>query len=166
MLVPEPKGDIQAQLRAVLDPEHPKRACFVVPQDYAGAGHFCIDKGFMEERHEGRLFTCHKAQALAFRQAPRYPEAAFDAAMAEILGYPEAKPDVMMRCGGGLFGGAQVVQARDGDAWVIHEALTSPAMLECTTQELQRHVPPEGVLMVLTPVKALERRLLLREAGK
>lgn len=164
MITPEPAGDIRAQLRAVLDPEHPKRACFMLPEDFslppdtAGA--------FVEQRAEGNLVTYDKALALAFRHAPKEPGAEFDRAMAEILGYPEAKPDVMLACQGRLFTLARVVQARDAEDWVVQEAMTSPAMLGHTTEEVQKHVPPGGNLVILSPINVLHRRLLLREAGK
>ena len=169
MLVPEPEGDIRAQINAVLNPEHPKRACFTVRENYDIAlppEAYDGREVYSEPRLEGCLFTVDKELAEIFRRAPHYPPAAFDAVMAEILGYPEPKGDVIRRCSGRLFVRARAVQARNASDWVVHEALTSPAMLDCTLEELQKHVPSDGRLVVLTPTEALGRRLLLREAGK
>jgi len=169
LVVPEPEGDIRAQLRAVIDPKHPKRACFATRENYGIAlpPDACDEvETYTEKRREGCLFTIDEALAKAFRIAPAEPEAAFDKAMAEILGYPEAKPDVLLACQGRLFTLARVVQARDTQDWVVHEAMTSPAMLGYTTEELQKHVPSGGRLVVSTPADVIRRRLALREAGK
>jgi hypothetical protein len=169
MIIPEPAGDIRAQLRAVIDPEHPKRACFATRENYGIALPLDADadvETYSDKRREGCLFTIDAALAKAFRAAPAEPEAEFDRAMAAILGYPEAKPDVLLACQGRLFTLARVVQARTAEDWVVHEALTSPAMLGYTTEELQNHVPSGGRLVVLTPADVIRRRLALREAGK
>lgn len=118
------------------------------------------------DRTEGTLVSRDEDALAAFRAAPSEPEAEFDRAMAKILGYPEAKPDVLLACQGRLFTLARVVQARDAQDWVVHEAMTSPAMLGYTTEELQKHVPSGGRLAVLTPADVIRRRLALREAGK
>ena len=164
LIIPEPAGDIRAQLRAVMDPEHPKLACFMLPEDCRTS--LDVTAAFTERRPEGTLFTIDKAKALAFRHAPKEPEAEFDRAMAEILGYPEPKPDVFLACQGRLFALARVVQARDQEDWVVQEAMASPAMLGHTTEALQKHVPTGGHLCVLDPSDVIRRRLLLREAGK
>lgn len=163
MIIPEPAGDIRAQLTALMTSAHPKRACFIVPDNYLPSRRV---EALLEVREEGQLYTEDEAIALAFRHAPKAPEAAFDRAMAQILGYPEAKPDVLLACQGRLFTLARVVQARDAQDWVVHEAMTSPAMLGYTTEELQKHVPSGGRLAVLTPADVIRRRLALREAGK
>jgi hypothetical protein len=38
-------------------------------------------------------------------------------------------------------------------------------MLQPTQDALQHHVPTGGTLVVVTPLEALARRILLREAG-
>lgn len=86
--------------------------------------------------------------------------------MAEVLGYPEAKPDVVAGCEGRPIASAKAVQARNKDGWVITEAFTSPKWLGITQAELQKHVPKGGAIVVLTPIEAIGRRLLLREAGQ
>ena len=125
--------------------------------DHAGA--------FVEIRPEGRLVTLDKALALSFRHAP-YELDAFDAVMAGLLGYPEAKPDVIAACDGRPIAKARAVQARDAEGWVITEAFTSPKWLGITQAEIRKHVPSGGTLVVLTPIEAIGRRLLLREAGQ
>jgi hypothetical protein len=159
---PEPVGDIKAQLAAVLDPAHPKRACFLVPEDMPQIPHKL--NATVVARAEGVLVTqdqdCADAFSLAFAQADP-----FDRTMAEILGYPEAKPDVVAACDGQPFNRARAVQARDKDGNVITEACCSPGCLEETQDVLKHHVPEGGTLVVLTPLEALARRILLREAG-
>jgi hypothetical protein len=162
----EPAGDIRAQLRAMLDDSHPKRAVFVVPEDYERA---LIMRGlpvglFVPRRPRGTLFTRSDKLATAFLCAPE-DEAGFDRIMARILDYPEAKPDVVRACQGRPVSLARAVQAHDADGWVVTEAFASPAGLQKTSEALQKHVPPGGSLRVMTPIDAVGRRLLLREAG-
>jgi hypothetical protein len=85
--------------------------------------------------------------------------------MAKILGYPEAKDDVVKNCGGRPVANARAVQVWDADGWVVIEAFASPAGLQATQDELRQHIPPGGSMVVLTPIEAIGRRLLLREAG-
>jgi hypothetical protein len=159
---PEPAGDIKAQLVAVLDPDHPKRACFLVPEDITQIPYGL--NAIVVARAEGVLVTqdqaCADAFSLAFNQADY-----FDRTMAEILGYPEAKPDVVAACDGQPFNRAHAVQARDQDGHVVTEACCSPGRLEETQEVLKPHVPTGGKLVVVTPLEALARRILLREAG-
>jgi hypothetical protein len=134
-----------------------------VPED-AGQIPYVLN-AFIETRLEGALVTTHKLSADWFKSTPNHP-VVFDENMSTILGYPEAKPDVAAACSGRPVANARAVQARDGDDWVIHEAWTSPGMLDRTVEDLGKYVPPGGRLVVLTPVEAIARRLLLREAGK
>jgi hypothetical protein len=159
---PEPAGDIKAQLAAVLDPEHPKRACFLVPEDMTQIPHGL--NAIVVARAEGVLVTQDQACADAFSSASNQPDS-FDRTMAEILGYPEAKPDVVVACDKQPFNRARAVQARDKDGHVITEACCSPGRLAETQDALQAHVPTGGKLVVVTPLEALARRILLREAG-
>jgi hypothetical protein len=160
---PEPEGDIRAQLRAMLDPDHPKRAVFVVPQDrerVARPG----PKVFAETRPEGTLFTRSDQLATSFLCAPS-DEAGFDRMMAKILGLPQDKQSVFRACDGRPMARAKIVQATDADGWVVTEAAAGPDQLKETSEALQKHVPPGGSLRVMTPIEALGRRMLLREAG-
>jgi hypothetical protein len=84
LLVPEPPRDIEAQLLAAIDVDHPKRACFCVPADQ-----YLIPPSidaYVVRRPEGSLVTLHKRLAEAFERS------ADDTTMAWILGYPEPKP--------------------------------------------------------------------------
>jgi hypothetical protein len=108
--------------------------------------------------------TQDQACADAFSSAPNRPDF-FDRTMAEILGYPEAKSDVVAACNGQPFNRARAVQARDKDGYVVTEACCSPGRLAETQDALQAHVPTGGKLVVVTPLEALARRILLREAG-
>jgi hypothetical protein len=58
LLVPEPPRDIEAQLLAAIDVDHPKRACFCVPADQ-----YLIPPSidaYVVRRPEGSLVTLHK----------------------------------------------------------------------------------------------------------
>lgn len=160
--VPEPRGDILAQLLAVMNPSHPKRAAFLVPEDAVEIPHGL--QAYVVARSEGVLVTSEPELAAAFEEAPRDTDG-FDRAMADILGYPEAKPDVVAACQGRPAARARAVQARDADGWVITETFASPQWLELAQRTMQRHVPPGGELVIMTPIEAIGRRILLREAG-
>ena len=155
--IPEPAADIEAQLAALLDPGHPKRACFLVPGNLP-PGVLAADT---QIRPEGVLLTQDPALARLFRDAPE-DVAGFDRAMAAILGLPEAKPDAEARCGGDPTR-ARVVQARDTQDRVVTEALASPVRLALAVAEMRRHVPAGGRLVVLSLAQVLERRRRLRQ---
>ena len=152
--VPEPPRDIEAQLRAALDPDHPKRACFCVPLDQ----HLVPPSldAYIVRRPEGTLVTLYKRLAEAFERA------ADDTTMAWLLGYPEPKPIVMERCGGQDAVRARVVQARDCEGSVVTEAYTSPWGFLETCVEMERHVPDGGELAILMPIMAISRRVAMR----
>jgi len=166
MIVAEPEGDIRAQLRAMLDPDHPKRAVFVVPEDRERAL-MTRDPAvglIIESRPEGTLFTKSDQLATAFLCAPA-DDVGFDRVMAKILGLPQTKREVFLACEGQPMARARIVQACDADGWVVTEAAAGPVHLQTTSEALQKHVPPGGSLHVMTPIEAIGRRLLLREAG-
>lgn len=161
-LVPEPEGDIRAQFRALLDRDHPKEAVFVVPED---RGHVPQTSGLLvEHRREGSLYTRREGLAVMFCCAPS-DEMGFDRAMARILGLPQDKRAVFLACEGRPMARARIVQACDADGWVVTEAAAGPDRLAPTMVELKKHVPEGGALKVMTPIEALGRRMLLREAG-
>jgi hypothetical protein len=162
-IVPEPEGDIRAQLRAMLDPDHPKRAVFVVPEDRDRITER-LPKVFVENRPEGTLLTKSDQLATAFLCAPS-DEQGFDRVMAKILGLPQDKRSVFLACEGRPMARARIVQATDADGWVVTEAAAGPDQLQHTSVVLQSHVPHGGSLRVMTPIEALGRRMLLREAG-
>ena len=152
--IPEPPRDIEAQLRACLDVDHPKRACYCVPED----AHLIppsID-AYVVARPEGTLVTLHK------RLAEAYQRAADDTTMAWVLGYPESKPVIVERCGGQYITRARAVQARDADGAVITEAYCSPWGLLETCDELVCHVPYGGQLAILLPFESISRRVAMR----
>jgi hypothetical protein len=154
MPVPEPAGDIEAQLMATLDPDHPKRACFCVPQD----AHLIpptLD-AYIVGRPEGTLVTLHKQLADAFQRS------ADDVTMAWLLSYPEDKATVVARCHGRPAIEARAVQARDADEHVITEAFASPVGFLMTCAAIERHVPEGGRLVILSPVAAITRRVAMR----
>lgn len=151
--VPEPASDVLAQIAAMLDPNHPKRAALVVP------GNVMPDetrgKAHIVERPEGTLITTDPELAAL------YARRADDQAMAVILGYPEHKDDVVRNCREN-FMLARAVQARDAAGNVLTEAFASPVGLGRTMAAIASHVPPGGQLVVMTPVDAIIRRLTLR----
>jgi hypothetical protein len=126
--------DIRAQVGALVDPIHPKDAVFIARGN-----------AFVVERDEGLLITTNKAKADAYRAA----DPLTDSDLAAILGYPEAKADVMAS------GGGVVVQALDKDGNVVTEAAASLAGCVRTMQALKDH----GRLQVVSPLDALARRV-------
>lgn len=152
--IPEPPRDIRAQIDAVLDPSHPKRAIFMVPADAKFLPY--VYDAHIVERPEGTLLTTDAELAALFAAS------ADDRTMATILGYPEAKPDVVERCGGNPALIARAVQARDAAGNVITETFTSPPGLKRAVEALREHAPPGGELVVLTPIAAIARRVALR----
>jgi hypothetical protein len=153
--VPEPAGDIRAQLQATLDPTHPKRACFLVPGD---AEHLKLDAlpegAYAAVRPEGTLITADKQLAEFFETIPSETRV-FDTAMAGILGLTEVKPLVRPLDG-------RAVQARDAQGHVIIETFVSPTGLLDACAEMQRHVPPGGELVILGSISAIARRIAMR----
>lgn len=159
--VPEPPGDIRAQLAAVLDPEHPKRACFMVPAD---AANLTLPEGgiagfIVAERAEGVLLTVDRHRAEMFKAS------ADDANMAAILGYPESKDVTAQRCPRPVSERARAVQARDPAGHVVTEAFCSPVAFLATCAEMARHVPAGGRLVILSPTASIARRIALRRIG-
>jgi hypothetical protein len=157
--VPEPAGDVVAQIAAMLDPEHPKRAVFVVPQDAARlsnppAGVFVV------ERPEGTLVTRRSELAGMFRQASS-DAIEFDRHMALILGLPEAKPDIDERCRGNAKL-ARMVQARDAGGHVVQECVVSHLYFLPACAAMQEHVPARGRLVIMSPAAAISRRVAMR----
>jgi hypothetical protein len=157
--LPEPAGDIRAQLAAVMDPAHPKRAAFLVPANAVRMP--LVTSAHIVPRSEGVLVTLDADVARAFRRAPSETDA-FDRVMATILGYPEDKALVVSRCGGN----SRAVQARDAEGNVVTETFASPAGLDAARDAMRRHVPPGGELVELTAIEAISRRVLLWEAGQ
>jgi hypothetical protein len=154
LLVPEPPRDIEAQLLAAIDVDHPKRACFCVPADQ-----YLIPPSidaYVTRRPEGTLVTLHKRLAEAFERS------ADDTTMAWILGYPEPKPVIAERCQGMDASRARVVQARDAEGNVITEATASPWGFLETCDALESHVPEDGQLVIMLPITAISRRVAMR----
>lgn len=146
--LPEPERDIDAQLRALIDPDHPKHAVFLARGNRLGQ-RTLPDGIFVEERREGTLITDSATLALAFRQT----EHITDAEIAFLLGYPEAKADVMQSDDG------VVVQALDKDGNVVMEAATSSLRLTLTKDAVEAQTPLGGRCIVTTPQAALARRI-------
>lgn len=157
--VPEPAADLVAQLAAVVDPEHPKRAMLVVPGNAVPAE--LPDHVYVCARVEGTLITGSAIIASLFDHVPTMNGALDDASMASILGYPEDKSEVIQNCAGDLTR-ALAVQARDAAGNVVTEAFASPPGLFRTATALTGHVPSGGYLVTLTPAASITRRLALR----
>jgi hypothetical protein len=153
-VVSEPAGDIAAQLRATLDPGHPKRACFCVPADAHVIPRTLA--AYIVDRPEGTLVTLQKQLADAFEHS------ADDVTLAWILGYPEPKPTVFLRCCSRPEIRARVVQARDADNHVVSEAIASPVGFWETVEVIERHVPRNGCLVIVSPRMAIMRRVAMR----
>lgn len=146
--LPELKGDIDAQMKALLDPDHPKQAVFLARGQELP--NWTIPAGiFVETRPEGTLITDSALLAAAFSTA----EVLTDAHLAEILGYPVSKAEVM-RAGGGA-----VVQAIDENGYVVFEAATTQDLLKTTMEAAENQVPMGGHVCVTTIEAAIARRM-------
>lgn len=160
--VPEPAGDIRAQIAAVLDPAHPKRACFLVPGNAERLDLDALPEGaYAIQRAEGTLITTDWSMADAFDALPCAADA-FDALMAEILGLAEEKSVVVERCRGRPELYAHAVQARDARGNVVTETFTSPLGFLATCDAMLAHVPPGGQLVAIGAALAISRRVALR----
>lgn len=143
--VREPMRDIQAQIAALIDPQHPKKAVFLAPGNLPDH----LPDVLAIHRPEGTLLTENEALAHLYRSANPLT----DDLMAEILGYPEPKSSVCFDPY------PLVVQALDMNGCVITEAASSHAHSAETITELQRHVPKGGRLNITTLTDALNRRI-------
>ena len=144
--IPEPTADVRAQIAAMLDPRHPKKAALVVPGNEVPA----VEDVIRVERSSGTLLTRDPVRAAAFADGHEH-----DATMAWILGYPEPKDAALAACPEAWL---RVVQACDWQGNVITEALCSPGWLDRTGVALRRH----GDVRLLTVPEALGRRFALR----
>lgn len=146
--VPEPERDVDAQLRALHDHTHPKVAVFLARGNRIG-GRRIARRVQVKIRAEGTLLTTAEWRARFFASRPFIT----DDDIALLLGYPEAKADVIAS------GGGVVVQARDVNGCVITEAFASHQRAHETIDVLNTHVSFCGRLEVLTPLAAIARRL-------
>lgn len=160
--VPEPAGDIRAQIAATLDHNHPKRACYMVPEDAERLDLKALPQGiYAAQRAEGTLVTTDLELAELFDGAPA-ETGAFDRVMAEILGYPEDKATAVARCRGKPARHARAVQARDAAGHVITEIFASPVGFLPACAAMQAHVPAGGRLVIMSPAAAISRRVAMR----
>lgn len=146
--LPELDRDIDAQLRALADPDHPKRAVFLARGNDLGCRKLPAGL-FVERRAEGTLVTDCANLAHHFRDL----EFVTDAHLAEILGYPEVKADVLEA------GDGYVVQALDRDGCVIFECAVTYRGLYSGMGAASEQVPADGRLEVTTIQSALSRRI-------
>lgn len=152
--VAEPTGDICAQINAMLDPEHPKLAVFVVPSNVSVIPRVLHpDNICIVHRDDGTLVTADKERADLYRQ-----HGPVDALMAWILGYPQDKTEAVAACGGNPLL-ARAVQARDAAGNVITEAFVAPGLVSHTSRALSDHVPSGGVVVVLPAAESIIRRI-------
>lgn len=145
--IPELECDIDAQIRALIDPEHPKMCVFLAPGNSIGARKL-PSWIFVEKRPEGILLTDSASVAATFRTI----EWITDELLAALLGYPETKADVLDA------GEGRVVQALDKDGCVVFEAATSRFHLDETKAAAQSQVPQGGSVHVTTAEAAIARR--------
>lgn len=146
--VPELECDIDAQIQALLDPDHPKNCVFLARGNSLG------DRKlpgwiFIEQRREGTLITDSAAMSAMFRTV----DDVTDDLLAAMLGYPEAKADVMAT------GHALVAQALDQVGNVVWEAGCSPAGLDAAMEAAKQQAPFGGCAHMTTVEHALARRL-------
>lgn len=106
---PEPRGDIEAQLAALVDPDHPKRAVWVskgspVPLE-------APQSIFFIELPAGRLYAAPSVIGRLLADPSQEM-------LAQILGYLECKTDLRA-------GELPVVQALNEGGWVVWETASS-----------------------------------------
>lgn len=146
--VPELERDIDAQLRALADPDHPKRAVFLARGNSLGNRE--LPKWlFVHRRPEGTLVTDCAALADTFREL----EFVTDEDLAALLGYPECKADILLGDEG------CIVQALDAEGCVIFEAACSRRKIDATIAAADAQVPAGGRRVVTTPAEAIARRV-------
>jgi hypothetical protein len=146
--IPEPERDIEAQLRALQDPRHPKTVVFLARGNPLGARRLAPSVSVIT-RTEGTLLTTDRKRAKYYGSKAMIT----DDHLAYLLGYPEAKADVLAQ------GEGVVVQARDAEGCVITEAFASHGRVSETIRALDPHVPFCGSLILMTPAEALTRRI-------
>lgn len=146
--LPELETDIDAQLEALFDPDHPKRAVFLARDNDLGQRKI-PPHIFVERRPEGTLLTNSPAIADIYKNL----EMVTDDDLAVILGYPESKTDVM-RAEYGV-----VVQAFDAKDRVVFEAAASPMGVNATVSSAIDQMPVGGRIEVTTIERALARRI-------
>lgn len=149
--IPELEKDIDAQIRCLLDPEHPKLCVFLARGNSLGKRK--LPKWiFVERRPEGILLTESANIATTFRTV----EWLTDEMLAAFLGYPEAKSDVIDS------GDGVVVQTVDKDGCVIFEAVASRTRVQETINAARLQIPAGGYVHITDAVQALARRFETR----
>lgn len=148
LTLPELESDIDAQIRCLIDPEHVKQCVFLARGNSLG-GRKLPGGIFVETRPEGTLLTDSAAIAAAYRNL----EWITDTMIAEILGYPESKSDLMMR------DDVTVIQALDAQKAVIFEAAASIRRMNETIAVAAAQMPFGGQVIAISPDAALARRL-------
>lgn len=151
MPIAEPSCDVRAQIAALVDIKHPKKAVFLVPENRLDIP---VDTDGVVERYdrlEGTLLTNDPVRIELFKARVD------DVAMAWILGYPQDKAAVVKACNGDPLR-AIAVQARTPDGAIVTEVFVSPARVEGAKEHLAAH----GMIVTLTATEAIARRLSLR----
>lgn len=146
--IPELECDIDAQLKLLMDPDHPKNAVFLC-RGQPTPGWTIPNWIFVERRAEGTLITDSAALAATYRLA----DFVTDDLLAAILCYPEPKADAMES------GDALVVQTIDKAGCVVFEAACSQGYVQATLDEAERQCPLGGHTAVISPQSALARRI-------
>ena len=153
---PEPVSDVQAQMRALTDPNHPKDAVFVakgtkMPDWETKDGK--MPAGIKAvPRKEGVLFTTDPAKADAFKKGKLD-----DARIADILGMTQTKAEVIKHT---LDTGEHpvVVQAKDKSGAVVSETISKPTHAAGEAERLKTHAPAGGTVETVTPEQMQTRR--------
>jgi hypothetical protein len=141
---PEPLCDVAAQVRALLDPAHPKDAVWLARGTVVPGG---IDAERVD-LPEGVLFTTNQAKARYLRMFPT------DEALALVLGYLEPKSTVVCP--------AVVVRAADEEGSIITEMACNAARIDAATAMLMSH----GRVSITDVHSSLARRAELCLGGR
>lgn len=148
--IPEPASDIAAQLREMHNPDSTRDAVFVskggtIPPGAAGPG------VLFAQRPEGTLITTNRQKAEAFRGAREIN----DDLMAQLLGHPQSKTDVMNDVAQGK--SAFVVQAFDKQGNVVAESTATQDGLQATIDAVKKQAP-DAEIRVNSPEDVARRR--------
>ncbi len=144
-IMPEPAGDIAAQIGAVADPRSAKQSAFIAKGSPMPAA---LPAGLRKvTKPAGTLVTSSAQHAKQFAKQP--------ARVASLLGYPESKKQAMAG------GKPVVVQGRTPHGAVVHESLASPRGLSMAKRAAAA-AAPGGKVVLTTPPAVLVRRVLKR----
>ena len=144
--VPEPAGDIAAQLAAMMDPNNPRKGVFVAegtPMPQLPAGVAVVTK-----KGQGTFITTDPTLARSIKGTKHLD----DKQIANFLGIPHAKAEIAARTDNPL-----AITAKDKNGNVVASAATDTTDSPNATA-IKDQVPPGGSVVTQTPEQLLAER--------